>query len=265
MKIFITQTAFGLLALATISLTACKKDEVQATLTPTNSAALTASTTTAVLTQANAANKAITLTFTPLTFAWTNVEHPYNPNVTYTLQLAKQGTNFVGGTSIDLGAGPTKTLTVGDLNSQLLAAGFPVNTTTALDMRLKAVYAANAPLYSATLPLTATLYCAQPAAGNAWSVIGAAAKGWGTDVLMTYDCANNVFTYTGTFAADEYKFRYGADWKANLGGASNTGGALTQGGGNLKIATAGTYTLTLKPAAINAAGEVDAGSTFTIK
>lgn len=265
MKTWITQTAAGVLALAALSLSACKKDEVQATLTTTNSVSLTASTTNVVLTQANASNTAATFTFTPLTFAWTNVDKPYNPATTYTLQAAKQGTNFANlVSSIDLGSGPSKTMTVSDLNSALLSGGLPVGTATPLDIRLKAVYATNSPLYSATLPLTATVYCAQPAANQAWSIIGAAAKGWSTDAVMTYDCALNAYTYTGQFAADEYKFRYGADWSANLGGTSSTGGALTQDGSNLKIATAGTYTITLKPAAVTN-GKVVAGSTFTIK
>lgn len=265
MKTWITQTVAGVLSLAAIGLSACKKDEVQATLTPTNSVALTASTTNVVLTQANASNTAATFTFTPLTFAWANVDKPYAPATTYTLQAAKQGTSFASLVStIDLGAGPTKTMSVSDLNSALLAGGLPVGTATPLDIRVKAVYATNAPLYSSTLPLTATVYCAQPAANQAWSIIGAAAKGWSTDVIMTYNCALNAYTYTGPFAADEYKFRYGGAWAANLGSAGSAG-ALKQGGDNLKITTAGTYTITLKPASLAADGTVSSGSTFTIK
>lgn len=265
MKTWITQTAAGMLAVAALSLTACKKDEVQATLTPTNSVSLTSSTTNVVLTQANASNTAATFTFTPLTFAWANVDKPYNPATTYTLQAAKQGTNFANlVSSIDLGAGPSKTMTVSDLNSALLGGGLPVGTATPLDIRLKAVYATNSPMYSSTLPLTATVYCAQPAASQAWSIIGAAAKGWSTDVIMTYDCAQNAYTYTGPFVADEYKFRYGGAWAANLGDAGSAG-TLKQGGDNLKITKAGTYTITLKPAGLKGDGTVNDGSTFTIK
>ena len=268
MKTWITQTAAGVLAVAALSLTACKKDEVQATLTPTNSVSLTASTTNVVLTQANASNTAATFTFTPLTFAWANVDKPYNPATTYTLQAAKQGTSFASlVSSIDLGAGPSKTMTVSDLNSALLAGGLPVGTATPLDIRVKAVYATNTPLYSSTLPLTATVYCAQPAANQAWSIIGAAAQGWSTDVVMTYDCAKNAFTYTGPFVTGEYKFRYGGavgNWKANLGDAGSTG-TLKQDGGNLKITNDGTYTITLKPASLKSDGTVENGSTYTIK
>jgi hypothetical protein len=268
MKTWITQTAAGVLAMAAISLTACKKDEVQAVLTPTNSVSLQASTTNVVLMQANASNTAATFTFTPLTFAWSNVDKPYNPATTYTLQAAKQGTNFASVVSaIDLGAGPSKTLTVSDLNSALLAGGLPVGTATPLDIRLRAVYATNAPMYSSTLPLTATVYCAQPATAQAWSIIGDAAKDWNTDVVMTYDCAQNAFTYTGPFKADKYKFRYGGNvgnWKANLGDAGSAG-TLKQDGGDLKITTAGTYTITLKPAGFKTDGTSADGSTFTIK
>ena len=269
MKTWITQTLAGVAALAALSLTACKKDEVQATLTPSTTApTLTASTNSVVLTQANAANTAATFTFTPLTFAWNNAEHPYNPATTYTLQVAKKGTNFATVlASIDLGAGPSKTLKVSELNAPLLGAGLVVGTATPLDVRLRALYAANSPIYSAALPLTATVYCAQPEADQAWSIIGAAAKGWSTDVVMTYDCAQNAYTYTGPFAADEYKFRYGGNvgnWKANLGD-SGSAGLLKQGGGNLKITRAGTYTVTLKPTSFNNDGTVSDGSTYTIK
>lgn len=269
MKIWITQTLAGVAALAALSLTACKKDEVQATLTPsTTTPTLTASTNSVVLTQANAASSAATFTFTPLTFAWNNAEHPYNPATTYTLQVAKKGTNFASVlTSIDLGAGPSKTITVGDLNTRLLGSGLAVGTATPLDIRLRTAYATNSPMYSATLPLTATVYCAQPTADQAWSIIGAAAKGWSTDVVMTYDCAQNAFTYTGPFVADEYKFRYGGNvgnWKANLGD-SGSAGVLKQDGGNLKITRAGTYTVTLKPTSFTSDGKVSEGSTYTIK
>ena len=86
MKTWFTQTAAGVLALAAISLTACKKDEVQATLTPSNSVTLTASATSAVLQSVNGAQTAVTYTWTPITFNWGNTDaNTYSPTVTYSL------------------------------------------------------------------------------------------------------------------------------------------------------------------------------------
>ncbi len=263
MKTLITQLAAGVLAFATLGLASCKKDEVQATLTATpNPTTLTASATTLNLTQVNASQNAITFNFTPLTFSWANAEHTYNPSVVYTLQVAKQGTNFASPVSIDLGVGPAKTFTVADFNAALLAGNYPYATAQTSDIRVKASYAANSPVYSNTLPLTATTYCAQPAASSAWSIIGPAGIDWNTDLKLTYDCATGNYTYTGPLNAGDFKFRYGAAWTTNLGGNSSTGGALTQGGNNLTITTAKTYTVVLT-ATVDGSG--NGSGSFTIK
>jgi hypothetical protein len=276
--------ALGFCAALLMLVTACKKDEVRTTLIPSNSPTLTASTTTAVLAQANETQTAVTFTWTPVKSLSLSDNTTTLPSLTYYLQFDKKGNNFSSPVSIDAGTasttGTTTTtaVTVGNLNNAMTKLGLVPATATDVEVRLNASYAANGGTYSNVLPLNVTAYkgCPQPAAANAWGIIGAAAKGWGDndDIVMTYDCTNNVYTYTGAFKADEYKFRYGGNdattgkWKANLGGTTgttSTGGALVQDGSNLKIATAGTYTITLKPAALDAAGKATAGSTFTVK
>lgn len=247
MKPWITQTVAGVLTLAAISLTSCKKDEVQATLTPSNAPTLTASTSTVVLTQANAANNAVTFTWTPIaSFTWTNAEHSYNPAVVYTLQIDKQGNNFASAVSTDLSASPT-TLTVNALNAKLITLGITPGTATPLDMRIKATYAANSPLYSSTTALTATAYkvCVAPSGSSAWSIIGPAGVDWNTDVALTYNCDTNTFDITRTLNAGDFKFRANKDWGVNYGSSSNTGGALVAGGNNITVSAAGTYTIKL--------------------
>jgi hypothetical protein len=125
---------------------------------------------------------------------------------------------------------------------------------------------------SSVLGITATPYsfCAQPA--KAWSIIGDAANGWntGNDIVMTYDCINRTYSYTGPLKAKAgtnaagYKFRYNNDWAANLGGTSSTGGNLTQGGDNLKVDVDKVYTIVLTPGTIKADGSASGGS-YTIK
>ncbi|MDJ0366954.1 SusE domain-containing protein [Hymenobacter sp. H14-R3] len=257
-------------------MSSCKKEDVQATLIPTSTPTLAASTNTVVLTQANAAQPAVTFTWTPITgFNWTNAEHPYNPAVAYTLQFDKKGNNFASAASIDAGSGPNTVLNVADLDAALLAAGIVPGTATALEVRLRSVYAANSPLYTAALPLTATTYayCAQPA--KAWGIVGPAGPGWpggSIDFVMTYDCDAKTYTYTGLFNgpsatatdANQFKFRFAKHWATSLGGVGPDVPLVSDNGGNLKINATGTYTVTL----YNAADTTKAGlakAYYTIK
>ncbi len=80
---------------------------------------------------------------------------------------------------------------------------------------------------------------------NRWGIIGSAtADGWNSDQNMTWDAVHGVFTATLNLVAGEIKFRANDDWGVNLGGDL---GALTAGGANIPVATAGSYTVTLNP------------------
>ena len=81
---------------------------------------------------------------------------------------------------------------------------------------------------------------------NRWGVIGGATPDptWGSDFDMTWDAVNGVFTIDIALTVGEFKFRANDDWGVNLGGDLN---ALTNGGGNIAVSTAGNYTITLNP------------------
>jgi hypothetical protein len=269
MKGSLTQL-LGSCAVLLVSLASCNKDEVRAVAQPGPAPTLTASATTLTLAQANSENDAVKYTWTPTTFG-------YQAVISYTLQFDKKGGDFSSPVSFAAGSATTRTLTVSDLNSVYQSKGLvsatAAPTPTALDARVVASVGSNAP--TATSPIvgiTATPYafCAQPAKG--WSIIGDAGNGWnaGNDIVMTYDCANRTFSYTGPLKAKAgtnaagYKFRYNNDWTANLGGASSTGGPLTQDGGNLSVPADGTYTIVLTPGSIDPSGKASGGS-YTIK
>ena len=79
---------------------------------------------------------------------------------------------------------------------------------------------------------------------NRWGVIGDATPGgWGTDTNMTWDATNKVLKVTLNLTVGAIKFRANDDWAVNLGGLNLS--ALTNGGDNIPIAVAGSYTLTL--------------------
>jgi starch-binding outer membrane protein SusE/F len=76
-----------------------------------------------------------------------------------------------------------------------------------------------------------------------WGIIGSAtADGWNSDQNMTWDATNKVLTATLALVVGEIKFRANDDWTLNYGGELS---ALSQGGANIPITAAGTYTITL--------------------
>jgi len=95
-----------------------------------------------------------------------------------------------------------------------------------------------------------------------WAIIGDATPGgWNTDTDMkaTNDGKGLVYTIKTNLTVGEFKFRFGDAWDINLGGDA----ALTLNGGNIKVATAGTYTITLT--LVKAADKVTGGSYTIIK
>ena len=76
-----------------------------------------------------------------------------------------------------------------------------------------------------------------------WGIIGPAqAGGWDSDTDMTWNAADESWTATVELAADEFKFRANDAWAINVGGSLDN---LTQDGGNIKVAEAGTYEVKL--------------------
>ncbi len=97
--------------------------------------------------------------------------------------------------------------------------------------------------YAITLDLSTPLEYTYRA--DMWGLIGAATPGgWDTDTDMMWDAGNGVFTVTLDLTAGDWKFRANNAWDYDMGG---TIGALTVGGGNMTISTAGNYTITLDP------------------
>ncbi|MRR20164.1 SusF/SusE family outer membrane protein [bacterium] len=94
-----------------------------------------------------------------------------------------------------------------------------------------------------------TLDLSQPLAytyrADRWGVIGDATPGgWSDDTNMTWDAVNGRFTVTLNLTAAAFKFRANDAWDYNLGGSMS---ALTPGGDNIPVPSAGNYTITLNP------------------
>ena len=243
-----------------LSLAACKKDEIKVTSEFSAPPALAASTTNAgVLAKANADNPAVTYTWTPYAVK-TSDDSKVASTVTYTLQFAKAGTNFASVQEVDGGAGAASSLAIktSKLNSILLSLGLPDSQSGRVDVRLKTFVAGNLPtLYSSTMQLTATPYdeCTPPNA-DAWGLVGPAGDGWpgaatATDRTLKWDCKVNAYVLRTMLNAGDFKFRKDKDWGVNLGALTKplTPGTapttLKPNGEDMTIKTPGTYTITL--------------------
>lgn len=270
---FFTKTLLvGFLAAA--SLTSCKKDEIRTTAAFGAEPKVTASTSDAgVLLRANKDNNAVTYTWTPYTFTLSDNTTSASP-VTYTFQLALNGTGFAN--PYEVTASPDKTsltLTVGQLNAALINLKAPLNQASVIQVRLKTFVANNeAPVYSNITTVIATPYdeCVAPNS-DTWSLIGLAGVDWNTDVPLKWSCSENAYVVTMPLNADEFKFRRNNDWAVNLGAAGSGVTTLTVGGStalatgnppNLKIGTAGTYTIKLK---VTGSGATTAGTVTLTK
>ncbi len=237
-----------------MTLTSCEKDEVRATLTPTTATTLSASAANVVLQQTNSEQTAVTFSWTPVTYAWSNNEQTaVTPVVTYALEIDKQGNNFAKPAVIDMGTGTssTKAVLVKDLNSSLNSLGLAPGVATPLEARLKSYVAANSSQYSPTIALTATSYkmCVAPNT-NRWSIIGPAGVDWSTDVALAYDCDTRTYRTTRSLNAGEFKFRLNSDWATNYGSTATRSSAGTapldtSPNNNITVPTAGTYTIIL--------------------
>ena len=81
-----------------------------------------------------------------------------------------------------------------------------------------------------------------------WGLVGpATAGGWdpAAYTVMSYNMADDCWEITTDLNADEFKFTTNGSWDINLGG--NSVDDLTEGGPNLRINEAGTYTIKLYP------------------
>jgi hypothetical protein len=242
-----------LLLVATGSLLlACQKEDAYAP-TPTTTQVLSASTATPVLSQANADNTALTLDWTPGT------NHDTQAAIDYTVEIAKQGTNFANPATVAVDRGVySRALKTSDLNALLTKSlGLPTGTAQALEVRVKSQEASNAasPDYSNVVALTATPYVAIT---NIYILGDATPNGWTIDnpnQMTPSSSSTSVFTYTGILKAGEFKMVAGkGDWNAPFyrpltdhPALTATGVQYTAGNPDYKwqITAPGAYTITL--------------------
>ncbi|GAB3728530.1 hypothetical protein GCM10027594_10620 [Hymenobacter agri] len=261
MKNWLTPVAVA--AFACSALVSCKKDEVKVTAAPSGSITLTSSGNSAVLLQANEAQNAFTFTWNPISVALSDGSKA--PAVAYQIQVAKTADGFGYPGTIDAGSGTSKAVTVKSFNEALTFIGLTPKVSSQVYVRVAAVVGTDAHTFvSNAVPLTVTSYqVCLPPNSDTWALIGPAGVDWNTDVPLTWDCDAKAYVARMPLKADEFKFRQNGAWTVNLGGTGNLtqGVPLTLGGSNIKITTAGTYTIKL---VVAGSGAGVTGGTVTV-
>ncbi|UYZ64612.1 SusE domain-containing protein [Hymenobacter weizhouensis] len=226
--------------MATLFLSSCDKDEDRVTMNMKAAPKLTASATTAGLVRANAANNAVT-------YSWSAADFGYQAAVAYTLQFAKAGSNFASNVyEVNVGQALSKTFTVEELNNVYTGVDCnSANKLTKLDVRVRASISPAIGSTSALSSIEATPYPAQALPADAWGIIGSAtAGGWDRDTDMTYDFCTRTWKITIALTGDEFKFRANDKWDLNLGDDGNDK-ELEPNGANIKSPGPGTYEVVL--------------------
>ena len=172
----------------------CKKDEHKIYFEGGTAPVLSASSTTIPLSYANAANNAVT-------FSWTNPDYKFttgvsSQNVSYVLEIDTTGANFTNPNKKELAISQdlSQTITVANFNDYLLnQLVIKPGKTHNLDIRIKSTLTnSSVPEYSNVLQYTVTPYAippkvVPPASGNLWIVGSAVAGGWDNPIKAPYD------------------------------------------------------------------------------
>lgn len=199
------------------------------------------------------------------TFVWDYAAYNGTATVvTYNIEFAAAGTNFLSPTTIATTTSKFANFTVGELNAAALNAGFAPFVASPIDVRIKATVGTTGgvPQVSNSFTLTLTPYPAWPN----WSMIGSAfdapATDWNTDFDMDYSLATRLYSKTIHLnGGKEFKFRLEHDWGTNFGDDGNNLG-LDANGANIPVPVTGTYKIVANFSANTVSGM--AGKTYTI-
>lgn len=230
-----------ILSFSMLILFSCKKDggftQVKSGTTPK----FTATDSVFLFTEANAADAAVTYTWTA------SEDWGYKSIVTYYLQIDEKGNGFKKATNVTMGTGTlTRAYTVAALNQVINNMGLAAGREHDLVIRVKAaVDEVGDEVYSDSISLTVTPYYV-PKVYN-YLYLPGGYEGWSFDNagLDSIASVKNDGTYEGYMyltGATEFKITKGKGWDVNYGDGGS--GTLTSGGGNIAVSEGGYYRLT---------------------
>ena len=219
----------------------CEKDEARLVVVPGAAPVLTASTAAPALKIEDASKEAVK-------FSWSAADFNYPAGVTYTLQLAKKGTDFKEPVEFNAGPALSKSYSVADLNTALLRMGIPPNSLGQLDVRVKASVSALVPtLTSTSTSLAATPYLVIIQYPSLY--VPGGYQGWAPDKAAKLASVKDNKIYEGyvNFGdASEFKFTDAPNWNNGVFGDDGDGTSKklsSPGKNNFKVTSGGYYLL----------------------
>lgn len=227
----------GLGLAATVLLTSCEKDEDQVVIQPSGTVALTSSASSVVLSQANADKPAVT-------YSWNAASFGYSAATSYTLQFDKKGGNFSAPMELVVGNATTRTLTVSELNNQLLKLKLAPGSSSQVDVRVRASVGGNAaPMTSAVSTITATPYLVFVEYPQIF--VPGSYQGWAPDKAPFLASVASNQQYEGFInfptANTMFKFTPARNWDNDFGDDGTKTGKLKAKGSDITIADPGYY------------------------
>ncbi len=225
---------------------ACKKDEVKTILKKEVPPALTASQPSVVLSSANAAD-------TVEAFDWSRSDYGYSAAVSYTLQIAKAGTNFTAAKEISTGNSTSIKYSGADFNQIALILGLTPGSAQQLDVRVKSTLTDSLIIYSNNLPIAITPYFVIINYPSLW--VPGDYQNWdpGSAPKISSKAANGIYEgYVYFPAGGTLQFKYTSDpdwnhtaygWVSSTVNGNIVTGTFSTSGGNLFVPSAGYYVL----------------------
>jgi starch-binding outer membrane protein SusE/F len=210
-----------LLSLLALALGSCKKDETIVVAKEGTVPSVTASSTTLVLDELDAAKDAVT-------FKWNASDFGYKAAVKYKLLFDKKGNNFASADSLDLGSSVESKLTVARLNTIANNIGLEGFKTADMEVRVKAEISQNFPaVFSTPLTITVTPYLSKPPYQTLYLVGDASDGGWDNakaSPVFRDPVDPFVFTYTGHFNKGYFKLLGALGKWTPMWGSNGSGG-----------------------------------------
>jgi len=190
-----------------------------------------------VLSEDNAVNEILTLT-------WTEPDFGFDAAALYSVQIDVQGGDFSSPQIISVGGSLDKTFTVEELNAKLLSLSMLPNEEGVASFRIKATLSEYQEIYSNTVSISVTPYSSLLDLSTSLGVVGSATPGgWGNENILDLPfyttSTTNVFVAYVTLRNGEIKFRNNNDWSENWGD-DGADGTLDSYGANIAV-SAGTY------------------------
>lgn len=231
----------SILSILVFSLFSCEKEGDQVFLKPGAAPVLTASADNVVLTEEEAKNEAISLSWTPADFG-------FDAAGKYTLQIDTAGDGFVKPLEMPLGNKLEKAFTVEELNNLLIKAKYEPEVAHDIDVRVKVVVAdAVAPVYSNLSTLSLTPYSTFVEPGYIY--VPGGYQGWDPGTAPALLSVEDNGVYEGVISlvgaeSLEFKFTDERSWDLNYG-KGDAEGTLSENGPNLSVPEADSYLLTV--------------------